>query len=223
MLEPLLVAPPPRTRTDWVLVISVSCAVLLLAACGGGDTGSAGPPDGGGTLSQAPVTAVIPTTHPPAAVTPPPATSLDAANTCALPGFQADLLHQINAARATDRSCGVTAFAATAALAWSGPLFNAAAGHSRDMALNSYFSHTGLDGSSVGSRVTGAGYGWSNVGENIAAGQSDVSAVMKAWLASEGHCKNIMNPSYQEVALACVLQTGSTYGRYWTLVLARPR
>jgi uncharacterized protein YkwD len=147
---------------------------------------------------------------------------MDPASTCGLPDFQADLLRQVNAARAAGRSCGSTVYTATAPLAWSARLFSAAEVHSRDMASNNYFSHTGLDGRGVSQRVTAAGYVWRAVGENIAAGQRDVSSVMNSWLGSEGHCRNIMNPAYQDVALACVQQAGTSYGRYWTMVLARP-
>lgn len=101
-------------------------------------------------------------------------------------------------------------------------MFTAAESHSRDMAVNDYFSHTGLDGRNVSQRVSSAGYAWRAVGENIAAGQSDPNAVMSGWLASPGHCGNIMNAQYQDVAVACVQRSGSAYGRYWTMVLARP-
>lgn len=90
------------------------------------------------------------------------------------------------------------------------------------MATRNYFSHTGSDGSDVGRRASEAGYGWSAVAENISGGPSLVSAVMSAWLASAGHCANIMRASYQQVGVACVSQPGSTYTRYWTMVLARP-
>lgn len=101
-------------------------------------------------------------------------------------------------------------------------LFTAAEVHSRDMATNNYFSHTGLDGRGVTQRVRAAGYEWRAVGENIAAGQRDVVTVMNGWLASAGHCANIMGADFQDVAVACVEQTGTSYGRYWTMVLARP-
>lgn len=90
------------------------------------------------------------------------------------------------------------------------------------MAVNNFFSHTGLDGRSAAQRVSAAGYGWRAVGENIAAGQRDVNAAMSGWLASAGHCANIMNSQFQDVAVACVSQAGTAYGRYWTMVLARP-
>lgn len=194
----------------------------LLSACGGGggadETASAA---AGSTLSAAPVSAAT-VTPAPATVGPVASPSLDAGSTCNLANFQADLLRQINAARAAGRSCGATAYAPTTPLAWNTRLFAAAEGHSRDMATNNYFSHTSLDGRSASRRVTDAGYVWRATGENIAAGQRDVTTVMNGWLASDGHCRNIMNPSYQDVAVACVQQAGSTYGRYWTMTLARP-
>lgn len=215
--------PPTRLRSqDRLALVALAVTAGWLTACGGGgESDSVAPPAAGSTLSSVPVSAV--TTSPtPTAPSPAASASLAPGSTCNLANFQADLLQQINAARAAGRSCGATAFAATSALAWNARLFTAAEGHSRDMANNNYFSHTSLDGRSASRRVTDAGYVWRATGENIAAGQRDVSTVMNGWLASEGHCRNIMNPSYQDVAVACVQQTGSTYGRYWTMVLARP-
>jgi len=45
-------------------------------------------------------------------------------------------------------------------------------------------------------------------GENIASGQSSVDSVIAAWLGSEPHCRNIMNPLFTELAVACVNVTG---------------
>ncbi len=165
--------------------------------------------------APAPTTASAPTPAPAAA----PAAS--AGGSCAGVS-QSDALAAINAARAQARQCGATSFSAAPAVAWSGALATAASRHSSDMATRNFFSHTGSDGSSVGQRVSAAGYGWSGVGENIAAGPSSVSSVMAGWLASAGHCANIMQAAYQNVAVACVSQPGSTYTRYWTMVLARP-
>jgi uncharacterized protein YkwD len=205
-----------------ICVLGLVLSAGFLSACGGGEGGdSAAFPAAGSTLSTAPVSTstVSPT---PATVGPVASGSLDAGSTCNLANFQADMLRQINAARAAGRSCGATAFAPTTPLAWNNRLFAAAEGHSRDMATNNYFSHTSLDGRSASRRVTDAGYVWRATGENIAAGQRDVTTVMNGWLASDGHCRNIMNPSYQDVAVACVQQTGSAYGRYWTMTLAKP-
>jgi uncharacterized protein YkwD len=156
-----------------------------------------------------------------AAVPPPTGPGPGADTTCGLASFQADLLQQVNAARASARSCGGVLRSAAPALAWSALLQSAAARHSTDMAQNNFFSHTGSDGSNVGTRATAAGYGWSGVGENIAAGQANVGTVMSGWLSSAGHCDNIMNSGYNDVALACVSQAGTSYGKYWTMVLGR--
>ena len=151
----------------------------------------------------------------------PPSGTLTATNTCGLPNFQADLMALINQARASSRMCGSTAYPAAAAVAWNTQLFDAAAGHSADMANQNYFAHTSQDGRSVGQRITTAGYRWSAYGENIAAGQSSASSVMDSWMASAGHCSNIMNSNFKDVAVACVSNSNSTYKRYWTMDLAR--
>lgn len=100
---------------------------------------------------------------------------------------------------------------------WNDLLFSASARHSQDMAARNYFSHTSPEGVTFSQRIANEGYfGWA-AGENIAAGQSSVSSVMSAWLTSEGHCRNIMQPLLNEVAVACV--AGGSYGNYWTMDL----
>lgn len=134
------------------------------------------------------------------------------------------MLRLVNARRAAGASCGARGnFAATTALTWNTPLADAAYGHSRDMATLNYFSHTSADGRTLGTRVTASGYAWSSVGENIAAGYSSVQSVVDGWMASDGHCANLMGASFVHVGMACARQTGSTYGSYWTMDLARPR
>jgi len=108
---------------------------------------------------------------------------------------------------------------AVSPLGWNDRLFSAAARHAGDMAMNNYFSHTGQDGRNLGQRVTAEGYDWRAVGENIAAGPGSVGAVMQGWLGSAGHCRNIMGSVFSEVAVSCVAASGSTYGRYWVMVL----
>lgn len=90
------------------------------------------------------------------------------------------------------------------------------------MATRNFFSHVGSDGSDVGSRASAAGYGWTSVAENIAGGPASVAQVMSGWLSSPGHCTNIMGARFQDVGMACVTLAGTSYTRYWTLVLARP-
>lgn len=101
-------------------------------------------------------------------------------------------------------------------LAYSARLGQAAAAHAQDMAEKGYFSHAGRDGSSAGSRVRAAGYGWCFVAENIAKGQRTLEAVMAAWEASRGHRRNMLSREAQEFALA------RAPGDIWVMLLARP-
>lgn len=149
--------------------------------------------------------------------------ALPAAQTCGLANFQQELLTRINAIRASARACGSLTYAAAPPVKWHDKLFNAAAGHSADMAANNYFSHTSLDGRSFSQRITTAGYAWLAAGENIAAGQTSVAQVMTAWVNSPGHCANLMSKNFTEVGVACVKNDASTYRYYWTMDLAQPR
>lgn len=140
--------------------------------------------------------------------------------TCGLSNFQSALLARINAERATGATCGSSFNGPAPALQWNTALTNAASVHSQDMVNNSFFSHTGSDGSNAGQRITRQGYQWSTWGENIAAGQPSVTSVMDAWMKSAGHCTNIMNPYIQDVGVACVAGPAGGYGTYWTMNLA---
>ena len=133
------------------------------------------------------------------------------------------MLTQVNTARSQPRGCGSENYPATAALGWHCTLEDVADAHSRDMGDYNFFSHTGSDGLTVGDRVGNAGYDWSAVGENIAAGQQTIDTVMAAWLDSPGHCANIMHSVYTEFGAASYIVDGSDYPIYWTQVFARPQ
>jgi uncharacterized protein YkwD len=140
-----------------------------------------------------------------------------------LADFEADALAIVNQYRTAGASCGARGtFAPAAALTLNAKLTSAAYGHSRDMADNNYFSHDSLDGRSMVDRVNAAGYAWSTIGENIAAGYSSVQSVVEGWMASDGHCANLMNPRFTEFGLACARNSASTYRIYWTQDLGRP-
>jgi uncharacterized protein YkwD len=149
------------------------------------------------------------------------AAKVDGDTACLIRNFQRDVLLHVNAARARARKCGDTEMAAAGPLAWNDALFDAAADHSRDMANHDYFDHTGRDGNRVMQRATARGYVWRAIGENIAGGDGSVVRVMDGWLRSPGHCTNIMNPEYTEIAVACVEREGTRWGTYWTMVLGR--
>ena len=94
----------------------------------------------------------------------------------------------------------------------------AAQTHANDMLAQNYFSHTSLDGSSPGDRITAAGYDWQTYGENIAWGQTSQAEVMTAWTNSPGHHANDISPNFDEFGLGVA---GSGSNTHWVLVLAR--
>ncbi|MBX8553443.1 CAP domain-containing protein [Pseudomonas cichorii] len=126
------------------------------------------------------------------------------------------LLELINTARNQSRQCGTQAFNATTPLTWNATLATAAEGHTRSMANNSFFDHKGRDGSTPGDRAELAGYIAQQIGENIAAGQDTTRKVVDGWLASPGHCANLMNPGFRELGAAYAIDPKSDAGIYWT-------
>jgi len=216
----------------YALARNLLCLCVIsafLVACGGGSSGS-------GAVSDSQVTApgdANPTQPPPdsspPAPQPPDTGSYNLGNTpqavidqC-MSDNDKEMLTQVNNARSKARTCGTDNFPAIAVLSWNCTLEAVADEHSRDMGNVNYFSHTGSDGLSIGDRVTNAGYVWTAVGENIAAGQPTIDVVMNAWLGSPGHCANIMSPTYTEIGATSYTVSGSDYSIYWTQDFARPR
>ncbi|NUT77967.1 CAP domain-containing protein [Pseudomonas sp. C1C7] len=128
------------------------------------------------------------------------------------------LLAQVNAARAKPRMCGSRRFAAARPLAWNANLGAAAQGHSKAMAYGNYFAHQDPDGDMPADRARAAGYRGRQIGENIAAGQGSPSKAMAGWLASPGHCANLMNPMFTQVGAGYATEARSDEGVYWTMV-----
>lgn len=120
-----------------------------------------------------------------------------------------ELLQLVNDVRTKGCTCGTTVMPAVGTVIWNDQLAKAAYDHSVDMNKNNYFSHTALDGSDPGQRITAAGYSWDSWGENIAEGFTSEQAVMNGWLGSEGHCKNIMNGGFKDMGVG-------RDGNYWT-------
>lgn len=133
------------------------------------------------------------------------------------------VLNLVNKLRAQQQSCGSESYGPVDALTWNASLTSAAQVHSDNMANYDFFSHTGLDDSTVATRVTAQGYTWSYVAENIAGGQTTAQSVVDAWMTSDGHCKNIMSENTTEMGLACSENSDATYTYYWTQVFAKPQ
>jgi hypothetical protein len=122
-----------------------------------------------------------------------------------------DLVALVNQARAN---------AGIAPLVSNTLLVNASQRHSNDMAAGDFLSHTGGDGSSVGTRVTQAGYSWNFVGENVLyRWDVNTQGAFDQWWNSTGHRNNMMNASFCDIG---VTRAQAASGRiYYTMVLAR--
>jgi len=82
---------------------------------------------------------------------------------------------------------------------------------SRDMSANGYFSHTSPTYGSPFDMMKKYGITYRYAGENIAMGQRTPEEVVKAWMNSEGHRKNILSPNYSYIGVGYVAE-----GNYWT-------
>jgi uncharacterized protein YkwD len=103
-----------------------------------------------------------------------------------------------------------------------GQLATASRNHSADMACNSFFSHTGSDGSLPWDRVSALGYSYSAIAENIFAGSSNAQTAFNAWMNSPGHLGNMLNSTYTEIGIGYRYWADSPFGAYTTAVFASP-
>ncbi|MDI7275446.1 MAG: CAP domain-containing protein, partial [Anaerolineae bacterium] len=100
-------------------------------------------------------------------------------------------------------------------------LSSAAQAHSEDMAAHGFFSHIGSDGSTPRRRTVAAGYEpLLACGENLGGGQPTPEEVVNAWMNSKTQRENILRPGLQHIGVGYAYHEGSTYGHYWTLLLA---
>ena len=93
-----------------------------------------------------------------------------------------------------------------------------ATAHSRWMAATGNLTHTGADGTPP-ERLAAVGYGWSDYGENVAAGQTTAAECVGDWMQSTGHRANVLGPFTEGGAAVAVAADGQAY---WTFVGATP-
>ncbi|MCA9707839.1 MAG: DUF4215 domain-containing protein [Myxococcales bacterium] len=137
--------------------------------------------------------------------------------------WELQVLSLVNDARSTPTDCGSEgSFGAAPPLSYNGSLTCAARNHSMDMGDNGFFSHTNLMGEGPAARLMHAGYGWSTWGENIGAGYASPAAAVNGWLASDGHCANLMNPAFTELGVGYYNAPGSMWTHYWTQNFGAP-
>lgn len=97
-------------------------------------------------------------------------------------------------------------------LVWDETVTTAAMTRSKE--IEKSFSHTRPDGRGFGTAITDLGITYRGAGENIAWGQKTPEAVMNAWMNSEGHRANILNPNFKKIGVG--YRTNSQGTTYWT-------
>lgn len=128
-----------------------------------------------------------------------------------------EVLRLVNEARARGANCGSEgSFSPTGPLTMQPQLRCAARVHSRDMVERDFFSHSDPDGNGPGHRVDQSGYRWRTWGENIAGSYPTPEAAVNAWLDSDGHCANMLNPSFEHIGVG-------HFGQGWTQVFGAER
>jgi len=152
--------------------------------------------------------------------TPPPP---PARNSALSPILTTRALQLINNVRARGTRCGGEVFGPAPPVVLSATLAGVAFSHASDMAANHYFEHRDLQGNTPSDRVRATGYREMLVGENIAYGPKSLDDVVEGWLASPGHCENIMDPRFAEMGLGYATTNDSKHTVYWVQVLAKPR
>ncbi|MEM9265137.1 MAG: CAP domain-containing protein [Cyanobacteria bacterium P01_F01_bin.13] len=181
---------------------SVVLISVMLTACGGGGGGGGGGNDGSsndGSSSNSDIT-------------PEPVPVADSCETTLESVFN-ELLVETNRIR-TDHQLSP--------LKLSYQLGQAAQNYAEDMATDNFFGHTGLDGSTIGSRITAAEYSFSSAAENIAAGYDSAISVVEAWFSSPGHRVNLLNPNYVDIGFGLFFNDDSRYGSYWVQEFGQP-
>jgi len=97
-------------------------------------------------------------------------------------------------------------------------LHEAALAHAKDLASGPESGHVGSDGSDPAQRADAAGYEWIRIGENVAAGQTLESEVVRAWMDSKAHRDNILGRQFREAAVGFEPDTASRWGTYWVMI-----
>nr|WP_246066782.1 CAP domain-containing protein [Paenibacillus koleovorans] len=146
--------------------------------------------------TPAPVPAPTPTPIPTPKPTPVPAPTPTPSPT--QPGTQDSTFAQqvvtlVNQERA---KAGLRALTSDAALA------NMAMDKAKDMYNRNYFDHVSPTYGSPFDMMKSYNIPFSYAGENIAKGQRTPQEVMTAWMNSQGHRENILNPNFKKIGVA---------------------
>ncbi|WP_418909793.1 CAP domain-containing protein [Bacillus pinisoli] len=125
-----------------------------------------------------------------------------AAPTTAVSNFESKVIELTNAERRKNGLKDLTA---------DTKLSDVAREKSNDMQKNNYFSHTSPTYGSPFDMMRDFGVTYNTAGENIAQGQRSPEEVVKAWMNSEGHRKNILSDKFTHIGVGY-----NESGHHWT-------
>ncbi|HBF0592132.1 TPA: sporulation protein [Clostridioides difficile] len=123
------------------------------------------------------------------------------------PAYQKEVVDLVNIERAK---------AGLNPLTLDSSISNVATKKSQDMIDNNYFSHNSPTYGSPFDMLKKFGISYKTAGENIAMGQKTPKEVVNAWMNSEGHRKNIMNPNFSKIGVGVAQKSGGSI--YWTQI-----
>jgi len=106
------------------------------------------------------------------------------------------------------------------ALAPDPQLERAALEQATNMARAGRMAHTTGWGTDFASRLRGNGIAGA-AAENVAYGQKDIASVFTAWMNSQGHRQNILEPRFTRFGLAYAKESPTSERRYWAMVVGR--
>ena len=97
-------------------------------------------------------------------------------------------------------------------LAWNPNSALQSAAQLRAQEIEEYFSHTRPDGSNCFTVLKQYGLTYGHCGENIAYGTYlSAEGATELWINSPGHYKNMINPNFREIGLACYVSGENIY------------
>lgn len=125
-----------------------------------------------------------------------------------------EVMRLTNLARAAGQTCGGTWYAPAPPVSWNQSLANAARGYAQWQAARNTTGHVDPTLGTPGDRAGREGWrgSW---GENLAYGPASPDEVVKAWIKSPAHCKNLMNPQHTMMGAGLAINARSEYGTYW--------
>jgi uncharacterized protein YkwD len=102
--------------------------------------------------------------------------------------------------------------AGLAPVSYQGALDNAAEKHAQHMSIVGKMAHEGIGDGDPGERIRAEGWrrSW---GENVATGQTSPEQVVREWMNSPDHRRNILDPNFRSMGVGYV--TGSNGRSYW--------